>query len=266
MDSIFRYDFHVHSYHSPCAKDKDGAHPFNLLQRAAAMGIETIAFSDHFAQFPPYALPEYAHCGPPMIAALRQEIERVSTDVRVLFSCEVDVIAPGTICIDAAYAAQLDFVMAACSHFHLPGVVDPASDDPRTIAEHYLAFLDDALDVPFVAVIAHPFHTPHMPYGVPETYMQTIQDEELYRLAEKARHNRVAFDVNDHLGRYPELAAATKRFYNICQEVGCRFIHGSDAHHYDQLGPSASMENAIRALGLRVEHFLDADELLTRDW
>lgn len=266
MNAVFAHDFHVHTHYSVCARDKENARPLRMLQRAQSLGIQTVGFTDHFAQHPPYATPKWKDCGSEIINGLRQEIEDISTPVRVLIGCEADLIDPQTLSMDREYARGLDYVVLSASHFHLPGIQQPESLDVAAVARHYTDALRAALAFDFVSIIAHPFKTPFNALGSMDGYMAKISDETLYEIADKARRARVAMEINAHLGRDQEYLRTIKRFIRICLEVGVRMTYGSDAHHLKDLGPYPGIEQAMKSLELVPEHFLTPDELLSRAW
>ncbi len=233
-----------------------------MLFQAERLGIDVIAFTDHFAQHAPYANPTFEGCGPLMIEQLRQEVMSNPTQVRVLFGCEADIVNLDCLSIDTDGVSRLDFVMLCASHFNAPGVQQPESVKPRQVAEHYLAFLRKALEQDFIAVLAHPFYTPGYNLGLPEIFMSEIGDQELYEMAELAREKSIAMEVNGHLGRDSGYLRAIKRFFDICRKVGLKFTYGSDAHHSAGLKPTPAMEDAIRFLDLAPSLFLSPDELL----
>ena len=228
--------------------------------------METIGFADHFAQGPPYATPLWEDRGPGIIDQLRKETAGISAEVEVLIGCEADMLEVKLCSIDATYAKTLDYVVMAASHFHLPGVQKPESDEPQAVAQHYLKFISAALDLEFVCILAHPFLTPFHTLGSPQTYMPLITDSQLYTIAERARERRVAMEVNSYLGQGAEYLEPMARFFDICKEVGVRFTYGSDAHHMKDLGPTRAIEQAIDFLGLSPDNFLNREEFLERAW
>jgi len=266
VNEIFKNDFHVHTYYSVCAREKSKATPFCMLERAQNLGMETVGFTDHFAQHSPYATPKWADCGTEMIAALRRDVEDIHIPVRVLIGCEADVINGNTLSIERDYARELDYVMVSASHFHLPGIKQPESRKASAVARHYVAMLQTALAFDFVSVIAHPFLTPFNALGPIEEYMSKIPDEALYAISRKAKQQRIAMEINAQLGRDSEYLHATERFFGICKEVGVRFTYGSDAHHVKNLGPYPGIKQAIRYLALQPKDFLTTEELLYRTW
>lgn len=262
VNRIFKFDSHVHTYHSPCAKDKINSHPGRMLAQAESLGIDAIAFTDHFAQHAPYIHPVFEGCGPVMIEQLRREVMLSSSRIRVLFGCEADVVNLHSLSIEADYSRHLDFTMLCASHFHLPGVQQPECLEARCVAEHYMAFLRKALEQNFISVIAHPFYTPGYNLGSPNVFMPEIRDEEFHEIAVLAREKKIAMEVNGHLRWDSEYLRAIKKFFDICRKAGVRFTYGSDAHHSAGLKPTQAMEDAIRFLDLTPNHFLSPDELL----
>jgi len=266
MKRILENDFHIHTYLSPCAKDKLNSQPSRIISRAKTLGIKTIGFTDHFYQYPFQAPPAFSNNNWSIIEQLRNDISAIQTDVRVLVGCEADQVTLDTLSIEPALAQRLDYVIISASHFHLSTSQKPENLEPRTVAEHYLKFIRKSLEANFGFIIAHPFYTPGNTLGKPESYMNEIQDNELFEISELARDKRIAFEVNGHIDREPGYLLAVTRFFQISQKAGVKFTFGSDAHHMNDIGCSQLRLDAIKRLGLKAENFLSADELLSRSW
>ncbi len=257
-------DYHVHTYHSPCWHGEPGVGPLEELACAAEMGLEVVGFSDHFVQRPELAYPEFKPGGPEIIAALRVELAANHTGVRTLVGCEADLATLDRLNIDPGYARELDYVMVAASHFHIAGVSQPPSREPRVVAEHYLAFMRRALSFELAAIIAHPFYASGDRLGPPDTYLDQMTDDELREVAELARRNRTAMEISrDQMAR-PRYREPMRRFIRICREEGVRFTLGSDAHSLARLRGAGDGAAGVASLGLRPEDFLSADELVAR--
>jgi len=259
---IFNHDFHVHTAYSPCARDKSQATPLGMIKEAERLSIKTIGLSDHFAQFPPYPLPKWENSGKEMVESLRQDIQRISTPIQILIGVESDLLEEGKLSITKAYAANLDYVIISASHFHLPGIKKPTSTKGVSIAEHYVNMLKAALEFDFISIIAHPFKTPKNAWGSPMEYMKYVPTRELYEIADKAKQQKIAMEINGHLGQDQEYFESIKSFISICKEVGTRFSYGSDAHHKNDLHPSPEIIRTIKELNLEYEDFLTTDELI----
>lgn len=266
MTLLINNDFHVHTYLSPCAKDKLNSQPLRIISRAETLGLNTIGFTDHFFQYPYQAPPAFGNNNWTIIERLRDDLSAIQTDVRVLVGCEADQVTLDTLSIDADLAQRLDFVIISASHFHLSTSQKPENLEPRTVAEHYMKYLRKSLEPNFASIIAHPFYTPGNTLGEPESYMAEIHEDELIEISELARDKRIAFEVNGHIDREPGYLLAVTRFFQISQKAGVKFTFGSDAHHMNDIGCSQLRLDAIKELGLKAENFLSADELLSRSW
>jgi HisJ family histidinol phosphate phosphatase len=259
---IFFHDFHVHTSYSDCAKIKSEAAPNRMINQAEKLGIKTIGFTDHFAQFPPYPTPKWANCGIQMIDSLRKDIKNIDSPIQILIGVEADVINPQKLSIDKTFASQLDYVTVSASHFHLPGIKKPGTMNVNAIAQHYLTMIKAALTFDYISVIAHPFKTPKNVFGSPNEYMDIIPRKDLYEIAEMAKQQQIAMEINGILGLDMNYFQAVKEFLLICKEIGVRFTYGSDAHHRKQLEPSPGFYQIVNELNLSVEDFLTPEELI----
>jgi histidinol phosphatase-like PHP family hydrolase len=260
FQNIFYHDFHVHTAYSPCARDKSQATPLVMIKEAERLGIKTVGFSDHFAQFPPYPLPKWENSGKEMIASLRKDLQRINTPIQILIGVESDLLEEGKLSINKEYAAGLDYVIISASHFHLPGIKKPSSTKIISIAQHYVNMLKAALEFDFISIIAHPFKTPKNALGSPMEYIEQIPQREYYEIAEKALKQGIAMEINGQLGLDQEYLAAIKPFVSVCKEVGVKFSYGSDAHHKKNLKPTTGIIQFIKSQNLSCEYFLTPNE------
>ncbi|MBN1231088.1 MAG: PHP domain-containing protein [Anaerolineales bacterium] len=264
MIGMFKNDTHCHTNYSPCGKED--AFPLFMLEKAATCGLKTLAFTDHYADHPPHGNPDFVNCGYGMVEAIREEINGQETGVRVLFGCEADVLKPGDISISPLNAAKLDFVMVSASHFHLFSEEKRKAMSPREKAESFLEFLDYAVQIGFVNVIAHPFWTPCENMGKSHLYLKEIRDEEFRVIAEKAVANRVAMEVNSILGYNDSYRIGMKQFFQIYLAVGGKLTYGGDSHSVDRVGYTEPMVPVLRYLDLSPTDFLQPDQLIYKDW
>jgi len=262
LSSIFTNDFHVHTSYSPCAKIKAESTPLQMIRQSENLGIKTLGFTDHFAQFPPYPTPKWIDCGVEMIESLRNDIAKIDTPVQILIGVEADVIDKDKLSIDKKFAKELDYVVISASHFHLPGIKKPKSKTANEVAQHYVNMLKFALSFDFVSIIAHPFKTPNNALGSPMEYIKNIPMHEFYEIATIAKQQKIAMEINAHLGVDQEYLEAIKEFIAVCKEVGVKFTYGSDAHNKKGLIPTKGILNALNKLNLTPTDFLKTDELI----
>jgi histidinol phosphatase-like PHP family hydrolase len=267
------YDFHVHSYYSPCARhlDEEGvpqAAPERHVARASELGLRAIAFTDHFVQDPkaPGSVIYYKGTGPPMIDNLRAELARhdLSSQIEVLVGCETEMMQPDWIGIDRKFARSLDIVLVPTTHYHLRDVPRPPSWAPAHVADHMLDRLEAAVRLDYVHTIAHPFSDHEHLIGDLRAIYEALPPARLQDVLGLAADKSVALEVNG-----ASLVSRTKPHYpmvyaEICRIAklqGVRFTYGSDAHNYEKLGMTPEVANWIEETGLWVSDFLTPDDL-----
>jgi len=255
------HDLHVHTYLSACCQEKERQRPQSILALAAHMGVRTIGFADHV-----WANPDLAPSGwyrpqdGGQITRLRADLEGLSTGTRVLVGCEAETVAPGKFGIVREFAEGLDFVLLACSHFHMRDfVAQPASPAPRDVADHVLAFFRSGVSSGLATAIAHPL----IPLGYVEAFddaIASMSDGELADAFGLARDHGVAIEITTAFlpsGTHPLFSIETPiRFLTIARQVDCMFTLATDAH-----GPRAQkrlpeLARLIEPVGLGDGDFL----------
>ncbi len=167
------HDLHIHTYLSACCSAKDRHKPAAILSLAEEMGVETIGFSDHI-WMNPHVQPSdwYRPQDESHIDRLRQDLQGLNSNVRMLVGCEADMIAPGKFSITPEFAEKLDHVLLACSHFHMTDFVEqPVSKTPQELARHMLKFFNSAVQSGLATAIPHPL----FPIGYLEMYDAAIE-------------------------------------------------------------------------------------------
>jgi len=258
------HDLHVHTYLSACCGDKENHRPAGILAIAEEMGLDTVGFADHVWVNPdiePTAW--YAPQDETQIARLREDLSAVDSPVRVLVGCEAETIAPGHFGITPEFAASLDFVLLACSHFHMAGFVEqPPSHSPRDVGRHMLKFFRSAVESGLATSIAHPFH-PLGYFDERDAAVATLSDAELSDAFGLAAERGVALEITagylpapekPETAEKPRMSVETPlRFLALAKQAGCKFTFGTDAHEPDS-----------QLLLPQLKLFVDALEL-TRD-
>jgi len=229
------HDLHVHTYLSACCSDREHQRPAEILVLAEEMGVKTIGFADHVWQNPNLAPSNwYRPQDASQIDKIRSDLSAISTNIRVFVGCEADTIAPGKFSITPDFAQQLDFVLLACSHFHMKDFVEqPVSIAPRDIAKHMLKFFISGVSSGFATSIPHPM----IPCGYMQYFdkaVKTISDVELLDVFALAESNGVGIEVTTAFipsAVAPEFSIETSiRMLSLAKQAGCMFTLGSDAH------------------------------------
>jgi len=267
------YDLHVHTYYSPCARelDEEGvplAAPMRHLARAAELGMQAIAFTDHFVQDPtaPGVVVFYKGTGPAMLANLRAELARLNPppQVELLVGCETETMRTDWIGIDPEFARSLDLVLVPTTHYHLPDVPRPPSWAPADVAAHMLDRLEAVVRLDYIHAVAHPFADDEEIIGDLRAICEAIPPARLRDVLGLAAEMDVALEVNggaltsERLPHYPAVYAEICR---IAKPLGVRFLYGSDAHDYLKLGMAPEVVCWIEHAGLSEADFVKPDDL-----
>lgn len=255
-------DFHVHTHLSPCARPEATAAA--MLRRAQEKGLAAIGFADHFTPQPVPGCGFYDHQRIHILANLWDEITRIAGEIAidVLLGVEADYTLAGPACLDAEVLAQVDHVICAASHFHLPAAPVPVVDTPRAKAELMLRMAREALVQPGISVWAHPFDCSRMRPLAP--ILNTVGDDEFVALIELANAREVAIEINGGPGQLAPYREATTPFFRLARDLGARFTVTADAHHPDDFTRLDIALGWAREMGFHDADFLIAQELKDR--
>ena len=260
-----KHDLHIHTYLSACCADKARQTPSNILRQTAGMGLETIGFADQVWVNPELAPSRwYRPQDAGQIEKLRNDLAATETPLRVLVGCEAETIAPGRFGITSAFAESVDYVLLACSHFHMTNFVEqPISRTPRAVAEHLLRFFRSAVQSGLADIIPHPFY----PCGFLDLYdaaIAAIPDAEFLEAFGLAAECGVAVEITTAFfppsqgcfpGR-PEFSLNTPmRALQLAKQAGCRFSLGSDAHRPDEMNSLPRLKCFLDSLSLTPKDF-----------
>jgi histidinol phosphatase-like PHP family hydrolase len=224
------HDLHIHTCLSACCADKTNQVPAKILKLAEKMGLTFLGFSDHIWANPVLAPSSWCReQNETQITRLRRQLEGVRSPVRVLVGAEADMIAPGKFGITPELAAQLDYVLLSCSHFHMTGFVEQPT------------------------AIAHPF----LPCGFMERYdeiMAVISDAELTDAFVVAQEHNVGIEITTgflpQVSNRPFSLETPTRLLYLAKQAGCKFTFGCDAHDPARQKTLPLLECFVRALDL----------------
>ena len=255
------HDLHVHTYLSACCREKDKQRPAAILTLAEEMGVQTIGFADHVWVNPDLPPSDwYRPQDESQISKLRADLSAVSTGIRVLVGCEAETIAPGQFGITAEFAQQLDFVLLACSHFHMKNfIAQPESAAPRDLARHMLAFFRSGVSSGLATSIAHPL----LPCGYLGEFDEAaafISDAELLDAFGLAHTHGTAIEITTGFlppDSPPTFSIETPiRFLSLAKQAGCTFTLGTDAHSPGDQRRLPELAALTKAVGVTEEDIL----------
>ncbi len=266
-------DSHVHTYYSPCAQGVDQAgrpvaSPQRYLQRAGEIGLRALVFTDHFVEDPtlPGVVLFYKGSGKAMLRNLRLELDRLPAmqGCDVFVGCETETMSTEWVGVGEAMAKELDFVLVPTTHYHLPGVPQPASYAPGDVATHMLAMLEAVVHKPWLDSVAHPFAEVESLIGDLRAIYEAMNKARLRDILGLAARNGVALEVNASCLAAPELpnyAAVFREIVSLAKSLGVRFTFGSDAHNASNLGMTREAAAWITSSGLTPGDFLSPQML-----
>jgi histidinol phosphatase-like PHP family hydrolase len=273
---IVPFDMHAHTYYSPCgrrltADGRPSATPAMYAAEAPRLGLQVIYLTDHFVEDPtdPAAPQFYKGSGPAILADLRRELSALAEQdgVRFLVGCETETYSTERVGVSPALAAQLDIVLVPTTHYHLPGVPQPASDAPAAVARHMLTMLDSVVRKPWLDVVAHPFAEREALIGDLRAIYDAMDQSWLVDISGQAAEAAMAMEANAAslsdagMPHYREVLA---QFLPLARAAGCKLSLGSDAHQVDMLAWPLQVEGWLRGLGLSEADFITPDDLVAR--
>jgi putative hydrolase len=193
-----RYDVHIHSTYSDGISDIS-----EIVHRANALHLETIAITDHF-----WPSMGSQRGGKNTIDNRRIEIETARTDypkLTILDGAEVDIQSSGTLAPVAGGLDQFDIIIGS---FHWVS-------DSRTWA----SALTKALQKPQFQILGHW-----------DGYLSSYQEEDGRLVAKAIADVGIAIELN---GRY---MSEQTGFLEMARDLGCVFSLGSDSHSAETIG------------------------------
>lgn len=262
------FDSHMHTYYSPCAHGMDQANrpvasPQRHLQRAEEIGLRALVFTDHFVEDPtsPGVVLYYKGSGKAILHNLRLELDRLpaTQGCDVFIGCETETMSTEWVGVSEAMARELDFVLVPTTHYHLPGVPQPASKAPHDVAAHMLVMLESVVRKPWLDAVAHPFSDNESVIGDLRAIYDAMDKARLRDVLGLAARNGVALEVNASSLTAPSLpnyATVYREIVSLARSLGVRFTFGSDAHNCARLGMTPEVEQWITDSGLTTEDFL----------
>lgn len=273
---LLPFDTHVHTYYSPCGRKVDEenhplATPQQYLDRAEALDLQTIIFTDHFYEWPadPAAPQFYKGSGKAIIHNLRRELEVLETpsQCQIYVGCETETPSVDRVGIDPQTAASLDFVLVPTTHYHLSGVPQPKTFKTQDVADHMLTMLESVVRREWVDAVAHPFAEKESLIGNLQRIYEAMDKGRLQDILGLAAENGVALEINGSSvtsADLPHYADVYREVVKLAEPLGVRFTFGSDAHDHRDLGMSSEAEAWIRGTGLATSDFLTPEELRAR--
>lgn len=220
-DILARYNLHIHTVFSHCAKPEMLL--ADIIRAGENAGLEMIALTDHFNA--DNSNDEFLH----HIASLRNQAKATDAKIKILFGGELSAYAPGQTLENEAVRQALDYRLYSCNHYHLDFWGQPEERSPRGYAMYSLRVIASVIESGGADCIAHPMIGRFIKAFDDRTLVtKAVTDNELGSLFELSNQHQTAWEINTGavLGD-PEFA---RRLWNIGREIGVVFHYGTDAH------------------------------------
>ena len=244
----YKSDYHNHSYLSVCAKDEMTVEA--MAKEFEKNSLESAGISDHIYK-DGKTLDRYKKT--------KEALSNIKSDVKIYIGCEVDMISPGKLIVDKAELVMFDFIMIACTHYHLKShMLPPLNFNYNSIAQNTYDYMICVSQMEFADIIVHPFDI----RGI-KSYRQgfeiskvieIITDDDFKIIAEKMRESNIAVEINSNVLE-KEYANAVFRFHMMCKKEGVKFSLGSDAHWLNGMCDIKKAGEYIEKLNLKEEDF-----------
>lgn len=246
LTSLYKVlDFHIHTNLSSCAFSLMSV-PF-ILERMVELGYERIGIVDHVAS---------------ERAARDVEIKRRAVaacgGLEVHLGVELCLVRPGCFRLPPASLAGADYVIAAATHFGMPGVDDPPPGTSAEVADYVAAMFESAAAEGRVDIVGHPFCAPALlgpgrPFADMYEMMAQIGLDRLQPAIDRLARAGIAVELSAKM-LSPTVFGALFPFFRRCRDAGVRFAFGSDAHRPESLGMTRGFAPIIELLEIGDEH------------
>lgn len=236
MDFQFDHDYHIHSYISPCSRDKEQTSE-NILKKAKLAGLKQVCLTNHL-----WAAENHDPNHPTSFANVRKALPLPKDDqVDFLFGCEVDISWDGILGITKDIYSAFDFIIVSTTHFHMltfTVLEDQVSTDEKRAklwVERFEKLL--SFDLPFNKVgIPHLTTTISNDTESALNVIRLIKEEDAERLFSRAAELGCGIEINYSDVQFAKHDVETVlRLFRIAKRCGCKFYVGSDEHIYNKL-------------------------------
>ncbi len=229
IDELARFNLHIHTCFSGCAKDEMTFE--NIVKTAEDAGLEMIALCDHI--YKREDLPEFIeNC-----KLLRQKRDELNSNVKVLIGGEFSCYATDDYTLKGI-DIETEYRLYAQNHFHVTGWQQTENRTPEGYKELTKKMLHNLFKDKAADTVAHPLNGNYLRKMMGwegDVLGKCWKDEEIAEIMSEAYNSGCAWELNTSaMNGDPSL---TRRMYNIGKELGVVFTIGTDAHKLENLDP-----------------------------
>ncbi len=237
---MLNYDLHIHTEYCGHATGMTVA---AILKQAEAMGLSTIAITDHI----------FKQADHRVIEKIREDVAEYRSAIKVYVGAEVDVdpdYADGRLVTDDLDG--LDIVIAGYHYIptvgNLPHRPENNSLDDEAFMAVWASSLMGIVSNPKIQTLAHPGRL------LAASMDLDVHFEDALCVFEKAAvmsaQNSVAWEFNELSGRRlsPYWRQQWYRIYEIALGAGVKLVYGSDAHTPGAIGTHDLVDQVLKEL------------------
>lgn len=224
-----KFDFHIHTRYS------DGAcSHFEVIEAAAARGLDALAFTDH---------------GPELrVGVKREKMMQMLKDIKiaaevfeipVLAGIEANVVNKcGGLDVEGDFIKKIDLLSV--------GIHDIEGIYLDDIAHEYLSRAIRAIENQMFDVFCHPFF-------FNEDLLSNLTWDEIEGFVDLAAEKNVAMEIN------VKYKAPQEEFLKLCLKKGVKISIGSDAHRISEVGNIDWALSTLRRIGAKRDDLIYDD-------
>ncbi len=243
-----KQDWHIHTYRSLCAKPENTVSAIVDVLDKGQMKLAGLA--DHINA------PNERRWFRGVIQRNREDLAELHPQCRIMVGTEASMNSPEACSLGDELAAELDFVIVACNHYHLDCVENPTKEDAASYAPHYLDMVSGAAALGYADSISHPFILLKSSAELRTSVLAHYDETRLSEVLREAAEADMAFEVNPNYCR-----GNIEWFRDLVQEArrqGTKFTLGTDSHTLDTLnfpnnGEVMNSKAVCDAIGLTAE-------------
>lgn len=237
---MLNYDLHIHTEYCGHAP---GMTVEAILERAEAMGLSTLAITDHI----------FKQADHVVIQKIRDDVAAYGPSIKVYVGAEVDVDsadADGRLVTDDLDG--LDIVIAGYHYIptigNLPHGPHDNSLDDEVFMEVWASSLLGIVSNPKIQTLAHPGRL------LAASMDLDVHFEDALCVFEKAAvlsaKNKIAWELNELSGHRLSSywLGQWHRVYQIALDAGVKLVYGSDAHTPDAVGTHCFVDTLLQKL------------------
>jgi len=240
LSELLRENNHIHTRYSKCASHQMTVS--QIVSRARQLGLRKIALVDHDHDNAENFLQQQEKLLREVRACQLQEVPEI------IVGAELSAFGVGKYLLSEEEMKKIKFRLFAVNHYHLPFWEHPRSSSARAYAEHLLESTRAVVQSGLAHCIAHPFVANYLKEKVADytKVTQAIRDAELADIFMLSNEYNVSWELNYRtIFADPSFA---RRFWQIGNEMGVKFLFGTDAHTLSEIEEPRVMELQIETI------------------